>query len=298
LNWIGIAIARAALLGLVNIIDSHILTVRIGRFGTYLSILAPVYLVFGTIAYLISPSPASIGPGLWLFAVGASVVKAAAIMIMLYTFKTQAVSRVIPVVYAYPILVAIMAIPLLREVLGLLSWAAVIIVVAGVVMVTTTRNSHGRTSASMVMLLLLTCGLFAVNDLSSKYLLGYLTFWKLFSINALVMGTVLALASFRPGGLRKIKEMEHRNLALTIIVLNEVAALAGLLLGTLAISKGPVSVVSAILGSRPVFVVIFAILIAFTAPHFLNTESIRERMPVKVIATLMTVSGIALIYLT
>jgi drug/metabolite transporter (DMT)-like permease len=296
LSWIGIAIISAVILAFVNIIDSHILSQRINRFRTYLCILAPVYLVLGTLLYVSFPLPDNLTPWLVLGAIGNSILRATGITIMMYLLRTQSVSRVIPVVYAYPVLVAIMAVPILGESLTSLAWLAVLIVVGGVVLVGLGRGSaQGRFSAGILILLVITCVLFAGADISSKYLLGYFSFWKLFSINTLVMGAIFGTIGFRPANFHQAKNLERRNSLLILMITNEAVAIGAMLLGTQAMSLGPIAIVSAILGSRPIFVALLAMAVSYIAPSFLGAQA-RERKVITLVAAAMIVAGIALIY--
>ena len=83
-----------------------------------------------------------------------------------------------------------------------------------------------------------------------------------------------------------------------LLVFNETLAFAGIVLSLFAIASGPVSLVSTIIGSRPVFVLIFAIILSRVSPMFLLWHPGRRMLAFRVIATAMTVGGIALIHLT
>ena len=66
-----------------------------------------------------------------------------------------------------------------------------------------------------------------------------------------------------------------------------------------ALSRGPVSLVSTIISSRPVFVVIYATILNYTLPHFLVKSTTSKAMLVfRLIATAMIVGGISIIYIS
>ena len=65
-----------------------------------------------------------------------------------------------------------------------------------------------------------------------------------------------------------------------------------------AMELGPVSLVSAITSSRPIFVVIYALILSRIRPMFLlEGKSGRGVLAARLIATAMIAGGIAIIYL-
>jgi len=72
---------------------------------------------------------------------------------------------------------------------------------------------------------------------------------------------------------------------------------AGLILSTWSRAEGPVSLVSTITGSRPMFVLIYALILSRFLPGFLAWQSGRWMLAMRVIGTVMIVGGLAIIYL-
>jgi drug/metabolite transporter (DMT)-like permease len=219
---------------------------------------------------------------------------------MLYNLKKRDVSQVIPVVHSYPIFVAMLAVPVLGETLYVLQWLAIVIVVTGAVVVSTGPTStnpaywHGR-----AFLLLLAASLcFAMGDIASKYALTYMSFWNGFSLAAFCMSGAFLLASVRPRFFRELRDMPRRNSSLGLLAFNETLAPAGITLSFWAIQRGPVSLVSTIIGSRPVFVVLYSLIFSRFFPDFLVRFASRKMLILRLAATLMIFSGIAIIYLT
>jgi len=218
---------------------------------------------------------------------------------MLYSLKRAEVSRVIPVVYTYPIFVAIIAVPLLGETLYYLQWLAIIIVVIGAVMVSAQQSPSGATTWQGKPLLILfgSSLLFALADIASKYALNYVSFWNMFSISAICMSGIFLLVSIRPHILRQLSNMKGRNSTIGLLVLNETLAPIGILLSFWALERGPVSLVSTIVSSRPMFVVLFALILSRISPTFLEWHPGKGRLPLRLIATAMIISGITIIHL-
>ena len=143
MNWVNTALLSAAIMGMVSILDSHLLFKRMPGLRSFLLPVGIIHLIYGSLLFALFPLPQ--GAGIWpvLAAVASGMLRAAAVVIMLDSLRREEVSRVIPVVYTYPIFVAIMAMPLLGEFLNSLEWLAIVIVVVGAVMVSITQSPSG-----------------------------------------------------------------------------------------------------------------------------------------------------------
>ncbi len=300
MSWAGLATVSAAITALVNIIDSHLLSKRLPGFRAFLLPLGSIHLAYGLILLFLFPFPADAGAGTIAVAFASGIIRTVAVSIMLYSLKSQEVSRVVPVVFTYPIFVAIIAAPLLGESLGYLQWLAVIIVVAGAVMASVSQSSLGATVwLGKVLFLLFGSSLcFALADITSKYVLAYISPWNVLSVTALCMSTTFLLISLRPGVIAGLSRMKRRNSTLAVMAFNETLAPAGVALSFWALESGPVSLVSTIISSRPIFVVLFAFIVSRLYPAFLNWQPGRRLLSLRVTAAVMIFSGIAIIYLT
>jgi len=107
--------------------------------------LGTINLIYGWLLFYLFPLPQGVSLGPLLVAVASGILRTAAVIIMLYYLKREEVSRVIPVVFTYPIFVAIIAVLLLGETLDYLQWLAIIIVVAGAVILSARQSPFGAT---------------------------------------------------------------------------------------------------------------------------------------------------------
>ena len=287
-------------MGVVNIVDSHLLSKRMPGLQAFLLPVGIVYLIYGLICFILFPLPDGISIWPLLVAIISGILRTAAVLIMLDSLRREEVSRVIPVVYAYPIFVAIMAVPLLGESLNYLQWLAIVIVVAGVVMVSARQNPSGSTSWQYKPLLLLfgSSLLLAMADIASKYALAHISVWNMFWVSALCMSSIFLLVSIRPNTVRQLVYMKRRDSAIGLLTFNETLALGGVALSFWALARGPVSLVSTIVSSRPMFVLIFALILSRVSPMFLEWHSGRGTLALRIISTAMVVGGIAIIHLT
>jgi drug/metabolite transporter (DMT)-like permease len=195
-NWASTATLSATILGWVNILDSHLISRRMPGLRAFLLPVGISHLSYGLLFFYLFPLPdiTSITPV--LVAIASAIARTAAITIMLYSLKRRDVARVIPVVYTYPIFVAIMAVPLLGETLHYLDWLAVIIVVTGAVTLSAEKNTSGSINrlSKPSILLFASSIFFAIADICGKYALTYISFWNMFSLTAFCMsGTFFLL---------------------------------------------------------------------------------------------------------
>ncbi|MFC1913774.1 EamA family transporter [Chloroflexota bacterium] len=300
MDWTSTAILSAAALGAVNIIDSHLLTKRMPSFRAFMLLVGVIHTFYALVIFYIFPLPDNISVLPLLVAIASGIFRTVAVSIMLYSLQKTEVSQVIPVIHSYPIFVAMLAVPALGESLYALQWLAIVIVVFGAVVVsagptsTSTTKWHGRT----LLLLLIASLCFALGDITTKYALTYISFWNGFSLTALCMSGTFLVASLRPRFLREIWDMPRRNSSLALLTFNETLAPVGITLSFWAIQRGPVSLVSTVIGSRPIFVVLYSLIFSRVFPDFLVRFASRKMLWLRLAATLMIFGGIAIIYLT
>jgi drug/metabolite transporter (DMT)-like permease len=300
MDWVSIAILGTIALALVNIIDSHLIAKRMPSLRAYLLPVSIVIFIYALVTFCLFPLPEGVDTWPLVAAIASGILRATSIAMLLYILKTEEVSWAIPLFYTYPVFVAIVAVPLLGETLGYLHWLAIIIVVTGAVIISAKRSPGGsNTWLGRSFFLLLAAGLLmAIADIASKYALGYISFWNMYWIGSFCLSGIYLLVTLRPGILRKLGNMPRLRPAMALIIVNETLAMIGIVLVFWAMESGPVSLVSTITGSRPIFVFMLALILNRVLPDLLLERwSGRWVLAVRLIATAMITSGIAIIYL-
>jgi uncharacterized membrane protein len=297
MTWITAAVAVAAIMALVNVVDSHLISKRMPSLWTFLIPAGLVHFAFGLIFFVVHP-PAEGADGFsWFIAAVGAVTRTAAVLLMLYAMRTEEVSRVIPVVYAHPVFVAILAVPLLDESLIALQWLAIFMTVAGAGLISLKgqgRRTRLRRSFGM---LLVSSLLFGVAAVATKYASDSVPFWNMYSVTAIVLGGGFCLLAMRPSVLRELRDMPARGTALSLIGVNETIALVGIVLSFWAIENGPVSLVSTVMGIRPFFVFLYALALSRFLPTVLDERFTRGTVAMKVISIALIIGGVAIINL-
>ena len=298
MTWLTAALVVAATLGVSNIIDSHLLGKRLNSLWLYGVPVGMLHLSYGLIFLAFYPLSGEVNAFPLFVAICSAVARAGAIILMLYAVRTEEISRVIPVVNTYPIFVAILAVPLLEETLKYLQWLAIIMVVLGAALISVNWRGWGRAAGvRRSFMLLLACSvLFAVTNIATKYVLDYISFWNVYSINDICFGSIFLLLATRPGVINQLWARKDRCTILKLIAFSETIAVGAYILSFWAMAKGPVSLVSTILGTRPLFVFLYAFALSHAFPAVLNERFNRGTVTfLKIGATVLIVSGIALI---
>ena len=286
-------------MALVNVVDSHIISKRMPSIWVFLIPAGAIHFIFGLIIMGIYPFPCGVDAFPWFIAVLSSVLRTAAVLFMLYTMRTEEISRIIPVVYVHPIFVAILAVPLLDETLSALQWLAIFMTVAGAMFISARRSASGRGARlrRSFVLLISASLLFGLANTATKYALDYISFWNMYSLNAICFGVFFWLVSARPSVFRTLREMKDRGFLLKLIAVNETIALAGIVLGFWAMERGPISLVTTVLGTRPFFVFLFALALSHFYPAVLVERFTRATIAVKVVSIGLILGGISIINL-
>ena len=300
MTWVSAALASAAFMAVVSIVDSHLLSKRMPSLNSFLFPVAVVHFGLGLSILIALPLPGQIEINTVLIAVGSAVARTVGAVFMLKAMRTEEVSRIIPVVHTFPIFVAILAVPLLGEVLGYLEWLAIVMTVAGAILISVRTGTKGQALRLRRSFgLLLGCSLlWGVANTGTKYALDHISFWNMYSINAMCLGVVFALVALRHRTLNELVGMSLRNRTLSLLVLNELIAFVGVTMSFWAIEQGPVSLVSAILSIRPLFVFVFALILSLLLPAILEERLTKGIALVKMVSIALIVGGVSILALS
>ena len=297
MSWIAIALVAAAISAVVNILDKTVihryatspltlpLLIGISQTAVGLSVLAAV----GT--------PPEATPQAAGWAVGSGVLFGLGGQLLIRTLVTQEVSRAIPVYQTFPVFAALIAVVLLDEVVTTPQWAGIGATVAGAVALSV-RTDAGyrklflhRSFAVLMLASLLTgaahvTGKAAVSELPVLYTHG---------LRMLALGAVFLAFNLRAVPLREVAGfVRTRSPALLFVGANELLIANGSLLLTLwALSLGPVSLVSALIGTRALYVVLYSTGLALVWKGALGEETSPRSVAVKAGSTALIVAGVA-----
>ena len=224
------------------------------------------------------------------------------LVLMFWVMGTQDVSRVIPVTSTYPIFVAILAQVFLGESIGLLAWGGVIVTVGGAALMSlgpTARTSdRGRGERLAFALLIVSSIGFGLSQVLSKVVADDMGVWTLFFWRALGNGAACVVFTIRPSGIADLIDTLRRPVSVGLILFTEGALVFVALWFLLAaIYAGPVSLVSTVMATRPLFVFVLGVLLSIGVTNILNEPLERKILTIKVVAIAMTVGGVVAVTL-
>ena len=300
MNWITTALLSATMQTGVSIIDSHLLSRRMLGLRTFMLAMSVIQVFFSLVLYLIEPWQTDVPAAAFGWVALATVAGTSGALLVLFVLQKEEVSRVVPITHISPVFVAIIATVFLDERLEWLHWLAILIVVAGAIVITLERTAPG-TAVSLkkpFILLFLASLLGALGSIFTKQALEYLSFWNMYSMSILGTAIIMLSVSLRPGTLRRWRDMDRRGSTLALVTGNEIVALSASVLYVRAVSLGPVSLVATIMGTRPVLVAVFSMLLSLVLPGFLMELPGRRTMVLRLAAILLIVGGLSIISLS
>ncbi len=299
IDWIAPSLGNPVVYSFVSIADKTVLS----RFGLGL----PSFNFFVGISQLLISAvifavPASRDPdvGAVLAGLGAGALHGTSLVVMFWVLKREEVTRVVPIAQTSPIFVALIAVVALDESLGPLQWLAVLLAVAGAVLVSVRRSGDGGgiQVRSALAFLALSALLVAGSQLLLKVGTDDLPVWDVVALRGIGLGAVMCLPFARPAALVELGRFLTRpRRGMFLVVAEMLLPLAGNVLLISAIARGPVSLVSALVGTRPIFVFATSTLGARFAPALVVEEAGPAELGLKLTSALLVVAAVVLIAL-
>ncbi len=291
--WPLFAILNAVTMAAVNILDKFVLTrANRGSVAPLLILVAMGLAPIPAIALVNGVPPLGARP--ILLAAGAALAYVLATLFYFAAARREEISRVVPLSYLSPLFVSLPAALFLGEVFPPAKYAGVALLVAGALAVSARDKISFRPSGAlslMILSALFMAGYFAL----TKRLLAETDFWTAFGLSRLGMFVVmLPLYPFHRQAIGEIVRLGRGRL-LGIMALSEVLALAALLFGTIAMSRGPVTLVAALTSVQPFFVLAYALVLTRYFPAVLSEETGPRVLGKKLAAIALMILGAALV---
>ena len=290
--WIILAICSAAALGLANIahkrlLDNYLDGVGALGAGSIVTRAACAVSVLIAVGWPVGAPAEAVVIGLL-----SGVSLGTGLLLLFLGLKMGEASRAVAVSQTNPILVALLALAVLGETITPVQWAAITLVVGGVGLVSVEKLGRG--------LLRLTPGLTALVGSSitlglafflAKLVLADLTPWEVFGLQEL--GMVPAFAVFgRPQNWRRLWNGLRSGPALTTFVIGEgLLPQLAIVLFLWSFNLGPVSLASAILATRPLFVFVVGTLLSWRTFGMMQESLQPAALATKGVAIAMIVVG-------
>ena len=298
MSWVLLAIISAAAIAIISVLDKAFLHYYSRSHWTLLLLIGGAQALIGFVIVVVTGTPE-----LPWFAVQWSIVSgilwALNTVLVIRVLSKQELSRTIPIVLSFPIFVAPIAVIVLGEELSTIQWVSIGVAVIGSVIITTNFSDRltRPTLDTSLYILLFASLLLAGSHIAIKLSLEELTVLPAHGWRALSFGAILLVIATRSEAISDVVVMaRQRSFGLGIFAVNEfLVANIAMFLSLLALSLGPVSLVSAITATSSLFVFLYGSILGIRFRGFLGEQINWRALAVKGISTVMIVGAVVTI---
>lgn len=295
MNWIILALISAIAFSAYAIVQKYAFqkySINVYVFGLMGGV---VHLAIASIILTINPLPEG-----WVSAPIMTVLAAggvgALVNLMIFTVvrREKEVSRIVPVVDTNPMFVAVLAVFFLGENLTPLKWLTIGMVLAGALIASLHQSLPGsrvKIGRPFFILLAASFGM-AVMTILVKYALGHLETAHVYALFTSAGAPVYFAAVLLSRSWAEAKQTIRNRSALSITGLALSAQLVAFVTGMAALALGPVSLASAIMGTRPLIVLVYMTFVGFFLPRILSEPSSRNSLMAKGTAAVLVTVGV------
>jgi drug/metabolite transporter, DME family len=296
MDWIGLGLASTLLFALVTVLDRRLL-VKYFPVASSMSFLVG-FIQFGVagitlaVALPVMGVPES-GPA-WI-ALLSGIVWAVGLMSFFKGLQMEEVSRATPVAQSYPIFTSILAVIFLDEVMDPLQWVAVLVVVAGAGLVSFRQvpGVHGFINLKAFAILAFGSAMIGAAFVVGKSALEELDVWTMSGFRSIGMGMGLVALNYRSGTFGHVRDAFQGFAGPRMLIITEaILAPIALVILAAAIALGPVSLVSAVAATRPLFVLVLASALSTRVWNVMGEPLDRSTIALKATSTAMMVGGV------
>ncbi|MBO55542.1 MAG: hypothetical protein CL886_07760 [Dehalococcoidia bacterium] len=290
-----VALLSAGTFGIVTVLDKRLASYNMPSLVAFYMGVMISLVGYATVTIIITGIPEYLPTDRLLSAIASGLCWGGALAMMFWGYKLEEASRASAIIHTFPVFVAILAVLFLGETLGLSQWIAIFVVVSGAITISLWGASNGRIIRfNKGLPVLLGASLFtALALLTGKYALEELPLWFVYSLRNYGMATIF-LFLWRPGAFRQLYIALTNKQTLIVLLLAEfILAPLAVMLNVAAINLGPVSLVSTVTATRPVFVFVYGSILSISAIRLLDEPLELKTLAVKLGAIIMIVAGIA-----
>ena len=297
IEWIAPALASPVLFSFVTLVDKRVLSgfkIGVRSFCLFVGTSQGLF----SLAILVTNPLPSVEATVILGGVGVGLLHGVALSLMFWVLSREDPSRVVPIYQTSPILVAIMAGFVFDETLGPVQWTAVLLAVGGAVLVSIRLGgTGGRIRFRPVFaLLFVSASLMAFSLLLTEATTRELSVFHTLALRGAGLFAAMSILFARPAAIAELARfLANPRRGFWLVLAEGILPFVGHILGITAISRGPVSLVAALMGTRPVYVFLGSLLGTRVAPRFVYESFERSELPLKLASAVMVAAAIVLI---
>ena len=301
MSWLFVSLMGAAVMGLASISDKVVIHRYIKTPFTLILLVGIAQSAVGIISLSIAGIPSEATLVTSMSAISSGVLFSFSAIIFLRILYTQEVSRTIPITQSYPIFAALLAFLVLGENISLIQWGGIIIAVLGSALLSLRIDGdmHGIFLHKSFYFLMFSAFLLGAANVVGKFALEELPLLYTHGLRMLTLGLIFLSFAFRSEPWSDVRSLfSKRSPALLFIIINEcITAQVGLITLLWSLSLGSVSLVSAVVGTRALFTVLYSMGITKLWKGALGEETSTSSILTKLFSTVLIVAGIAVIAL-
>jgi len=293
-EWFYFALLSSVLISGVNIIDKILISdYKIPPLVYVLVISATSLMPLVTLAFFhLTPLPL----GILAFTILVGFVRIYYTLPYFKALMVEEVSRVIPLLQLTPVFVLILSSLVLHEALRPQDYVAFGLLVLGGTLFAIRLTKGIRISLAFY-LMILASFLLALYSVALKYLFSIQDFYTIF-IWVQIAGfiTFFQLVPFRPfrNSLTKTYKVTSRKIGI-ILVAEQAVAYVSVYAYNYAIAQGPITLISSVGATQPLFVLLFATILSYRFPRVLKEELTKMDVALKVLGLVAIFAGTYLI---
>jgi len=294
-SYIWVALLSAGIFGMVTVLDKRLASHDMPSLPAFYMGVMISLLSYATISLFLTGIPENASSARLIAAGVSGLCWGGALGMMFWGYKLEEASRASAIIHTFPVFVAILAVAFLGETLVAGQWGAVLVVVTGAFTISIWGSRGGRTfRLNRAFPILIGASLFtALGLLTGKYALEELPVWFVYSTRNYGMAVMFAFL-WRPGAFGQLfGALRSWRTALLLFLAEFSLAPLAVFLNVTAINLGPISLVSTITATRPLFVFLYGTLLSTSIFPLLNEPLDRRTLAVKLVAIMMIVGGIA-----
>ncbi|MCX6732758.1 MAG: EamA family transporter [Candidatus Roizmanbacteria bacterium] len=296
MSWILYSLLANVCFGLTVILDKFLNTKKIKSVYSFAIILNLIYLFFILITTYIQRDTFIFNSGA-IYSVIAGVFWFFMWICFWKAMQKGEATRVSAIFFSQPIYSSLIGVFIFHEVLTPLKWIGILIIVVGAVASSLGGENHKKEVRSAYLFALLSAVFSSIGNSISKYAMKDL---PPLTVNCIAFYSTIPLYLFLLKDNTVVKEVKNtfKNMSLTIqFTVRGLFGYMGIILFMTALSTGPISLVTAVSGTQPLFVLVFSVLVSLLYPKAIHEEFNRRVLAPKLAALFLTVAGIIMISL-
>ena len=299
-NWAIIALISAGISGLVSIFDKTVMYRFVTNSHTLPLLIALIQMSFGTLTILIVSSFEIIHlEYFFLPFIAGALFGLQGHLFLKVTFSNE-ITRTVPISQIYPIFTAFFALLFLDENILLYQWVGILLIVIGAILIVMDFSGDFwkiKIIDKAFSLLVIGSLLYSAANITSKLAVEEASIIQVHAVRMFALGFVFFLLNFRKDSYLDVKNMiQSKSKGFLFVFTNEVFLVnVHFYLALLALSLGPVSLVTAILSVRSLFLLIFTILVSVLFKWSLGESITPKIILIKGLSTSVIVAGLALL---